>query len=121
MIGDAELFVDANGGYGVKQAIRLGRGLASDYDVAWFEEPVSSDDLDGLRQVRDACAGDVAAGEYGYILDYFAAMLQSEAVDCLQADVTGAADTPCGGRSPPWPRRIIGSSPGTAPLTFMPT
>jgi L-alanine-DL-glutamate epimerase-like enolase superfamily enzyme len=55
---------------------------------------VSSDDLQGLRLLRDrAPAGmDVAAGEYGYDLPYFRRMLQADAVDCLQADVTR-----CGG------------------------
>ena len=52
VIGDAELFVDANGGYTVKQAIRLGRTMAEKYGVTWFEEPVSSDNLAGLQQVR---------------------------------------------------------------------
>ena len=92
VIGDAELYVDANGGYGVKQAIRIGRVLFDQYNVTWFEEPVSSDDLAGLNQVRAAHDGDIAAGEYGYSLDYFASMLGSEAVDCIQADVTR-----CGG------------------------
>ena len=44
---DAELFVDANGAYSRKQAIRMGRTLVDDYAVSWFEEPVSSDDLAG--------------------------------------------------------------------------
>ena len=66
--------------------------MADDYGVTWFEEPVSSDDLAGLRQVRTRFAADVAAGEYGYTLDYFASMLDAGAVDCLQADVTR-----CGG------------------------
>jgi L-alanine-DL-glutamate epimerase-like enolase superfamily enzyme len=92
VIGDAELYVDANGGYSVKQAIRLGRIMADQHDVTWFEEPVSSDDLAGLHQVRGAYTGDVAAGEYGYTLDYFATMMHGAAVDCLQADVTR-----CGG------------------------
>ncbi len=92
VIGEAELYVDANGGYSVKQAIRLGQILADQYNVSWFEEPVSSDDLSGLHQVRDMYSGDVAAGEYGYTLGYFATMLQAEAIDCLQADVTR-----CGG------------------------
>ena len=61
-------------------------------DVTWFEEPVSSDDLDGLREVRDQVAPDVAAGEYGYDLPYFARMVDAQAVDCLQVDVTR-----CGG------------------------
>jgi L-alanine-DL-glutamate epimerase-like enolase superfamily enzyme len=88
---DVELYVDANGAYTAKQAIRLMRA-AAELDVRWFEEPVSSDDLAGLRQVRDAVAADVTAGEYGYDLTYFARMCAADAVDCLQADVTR-----CGG------------------------
>ncbi|GGP96883.1 MULTISPECIES: enolase C-terminal domain-like protein [Streptomyces] len=91
-VGDtAELYVDANGGYTRKQAVRMAAALA-DLGVIWLEEPVSSDDLTGLREVREAVAPDVAAGEYGYDLPYFARMAASGAVDCLQADVTR-----CGG------------------------
>jgi L-alanine-DL-glutamate epimerase-like enolase superfamily enzyme len=93
VIGDhVELYVDANGGYTAKQAIRLGRNMSENYGVTWFEEPVSSDNLAGLHQVRQSFAGDVAAGEYGYTLGYFARMLEAGGVDCLQADVTR-----CGG------------------------
>jgi len=88
---DVELFVDANGGYGRKQAIRV-MHAAADLDVRWFEEPVSSDDLDGLREVRDAVEPDVTAGEYGYDVYYFRRMCAAGAVDCLQADVSR-----CGG------------------------
>jgi L-alanine-DL-glutamate epimerase-like enolase superfamily enzyme len=87
----AELYVDANGGYTRKQAVRMAHAMA-EQDVTWFEEPVSSDDLDGLREVRDQVAQDVAAGEYGYDLVYFARMVDAQAVDCLQIDVTR-----CGG------------------------
>jgi L-alanine-DL-glutamate epimerase-like enolase superfamily enzyme len=88
---DVELFVDANGGYQRKQAIRV-MHAARDLDITWFEEPVSSDDLDGLREVRDAVPADVTAGEYGYDLTYFVRMCAAGAVDCLQADVSR-----CGG------------------------
>jgi len=88
---DAELYVDANGGYTRKQAVRMARAMA-EHDVTWFEEPVSSDDLDGLREVRDQVDPDVTAGEYGYDLPYFARMVDAQAVDCLQVDVTR-----CGG------------------------
>ena len=88
---DAELYVDANGGYRRKQAVRVAHAMA-EHDVTWFEEPVSSDDLAGLREVRDQVSADVAAGEYGYDLAYFNRMLAAEAVDCLQIDVTR-----CGG------------------------
>jgi L-alanine-DL-glutamate epimerase-like enolase superfamily enzyme len=89
-IGDADLFVDANGAYSRKQAIRLGQRFA-ELGVTWFEEPVSSDDLDGLREVRDTTTLDVAAGEYGYAVPYFAAMCSQQAVDVLQADVSRCA------------------------------
>jgi L-alanine-DL-glutamate epimerase-like enolase superfamily enzyme len=61
--------------------------------VSWFEEPVSSDDLDGLHVIRDrGPAGmDIAAGEYGYDLWYFRRMLEADAVDVLQADASRCA------------------------------
>jgi L-alanine-DL-glutamate epimerase-like enolase superfamily enzyme len=89
---DVEVYVDANGAYTRKQAVRLGRRMEQDHGVVWFEEPVSSDDLVGLAHVREACSLDVAAGEYGYHLAYFAQMVDAGAVDCLQIDVTR-----CGG------------------------
>ncbi|AOS63960.1 enolase C-terminal domain-like protein [Actinoalloteichus hymeniacidonis] len=86
---DAALYVDANGGYSIGQAGRLLESLR-DADVTWFEEPVSSDDLAGLASLRAPGGPDIAAGEYGYDLPYFARLLP--AVDCLQVDVTR-----CGG------------------------
>lgn len=91
-IGDqAELFVDANGAYGVAQAIRM-LHRAADAHVVWYEEPVTSDDLDGLRTVRGAVSADVAAGEYGWELWALRRLCSHGSVDCLQADVTR-----CGG------------------------
>jgi len=89
----AELFVDANGAYSRKQALEQAKKFA-DMNISWFEEPVSSDDLLGLRLLRDrAPAGmEIAAGEYGYEAGYFRRMLSAGAVDVLQADATR-----CGG------------------------
>jgi L-alanine-DL-glutamate epimerase-like enolase superfamily enzyme len=89
----AELFVDANGGYTVKQALALAERFRDEAQVSWLEEPVSSDDLEGLALVRRrAPAGiEVAAGEYGHDASYFQRMLQAGAVDVLQADVTRCA------------------------------
>ncbi|GAB3893429.1 glycoside hydrolase family 15 protein [Kibdelosporangium lantanae] len=58
--------------------------------MRWFEEPVSSDNLAGLGALREVTTVDIAAGEYGYDLPYFARM--APVVDCLQVDVTR-----CGG------------------------
>jgi L-alanine-DL-glutamate epimerase-like enolase superfamily enzyme len=86
---DVELFVDANGAYDRKQALEQAARFAVD-GVTWFEEPVSSDDLEGLRLIRDrAPAGmQIAAGEYGYDVQYFRRMAEAGAVDVLQADAT---------------------------------
>jgi L-alanine-DL-glutamate epimerase-like enolase superfamily enzyme len=84
---DALLYVDANGAYSRKQALAQAQAFR-EYGVVWFEEPVSSDDLEGLHLIRDRgpVGMDIAAGEYGYDLWYFRRMLEAEAVDVLQAD-----------------------------------
>ena len=86
------LFVDANGAYSRKQALAMAERFA-EFGVSWFEEPVTSDDLEGLRLMRDrAPAGmDIAAGEYGYDLVYFKRMLDVQAVDVQQADASRCA------------------------------
>jgi L-alanine-DL-glutamate epimerase-like enolase superfamily enzyme len=88
------LFVDANGAYTRKQALSLAETFVAESDVSWFEEPVTSDDLQGLALLRDRAPAEieVAAGEYGYDLFYFRRMLDAGAVDVLQADATR-----CGG------------------------
>ena len=93
--GDCKLFVDANGAYNVTQAIELAHCFAQQ-GVCWFEEPVSSDNLVGLDQVRRRAplGMDIAAGEYGYNAWYFRHMLDAQAVTILQADCTR-----CGGIS----------------------
>ena len=92
---EVELFVDANGAYTRKQALGHAYRFA-EYGVTWFEEPVSSDDLDGLRLIRDSGPPgmSIAAGEYGYDSWYFRRMLSAGSVDVLQADATR-----CGGVS----------------------
>jgi L-alanine-DL-glutamate epimerase-like enolase superfamily enzyme len=89
-IGDsAALMIDANGALDRKQADRMA-GQAAEFDVVWFEEPVSSDDLEGLHALRGrAPTGmEIAAGEYGYDPFYFKRMLDAQAVDVIQADAT---------------------------------
>ncbi len=82
-----ELFVDANGAYTTKQSLNLAQRFA-EQGVSYFEEPVSSDQLDQLAFIRQRIPQDVAAGEYGYDPWYFRTMLRAGAVDILQADAT---------------------------------
>lgn len=94
-IGDAYLMVDANGAYTAKQALEKAQQF-TEQGVMWFEEPVSSDNLEGLHFIREHAPEqmNIAAGEYGYNLPYFEAMFHAKAVDVIQADATR-----CGGIS----------------------
>ena len=79
---DADLYVDANGGYAAGQAVRVADRL-TEYGVTWFEEPVSSQDLAGLAAVRRQVRPDVAAGEYSWSLAYSARLIDAGAVEVL--------------------------------------
>lgn len=88
-----ELFVDANGAYQPKEALAHA-GAFADLGVTYFEEPVSMEDLPGLRLVRERLPPPIAlaSGEYATDLFDFRGLLAGEAVDVLQADATR-----CGG------------------------
>jgi L-alanine-DL-glutamate epimerase-like enolase superfamily enzyme len=89
----AKLFVDANGAYSRKQALEKSHQFA-ELNVSWFEEPVTSDDLAGLRLMRDRAPAQfqIAAGEYNYDATMARRMLEAGAVDVIQIDATR-----CGG------------------------
>jgi L-alanine-DL-glutamate epimerase-like enolase superfamily enzyme len=90
---DTELLVDANGAYRVKEGLQWARWYA-EQGVVWLEEPVSSDDLHGLAQIRREGPPGLAitAGEYGWDIFHFQGLLEHDAVDVVQPDVTR-----CGG------------------------
>ncbi len=88
-----EIYVDANGAYDRKQALKSSR-FFSEFEVTWFEEPVSSDDRAGLHLLVEQAPPSmrIAAGEYIYVLDDARLLVEAQAVDVLQVDVTR-----CGG------------------------
>ncbi|WFU11695.1 enolase C-terminal domain-like protein (plasmid) [Rhizobium sp. CB3090] len=94
-IGEAELFIDANGAFTPQSAVRFASVIKA-AGVRWFEEPVSSDDEAGLNFVRHRTPAsmEIAAGEYIYTLDDARHLIEAKAIDVLQADVTR-----CGGIS----------------------
>jgi len=106
---DVELMVDANGAYSRKQALYWAQAFAED-GISYLEEPVTSEDREGLRFLRDRGPGglSIAAGEYEWTLPELADL--SGCVDILQADVTRCAgitnllraDGICKGRNLPF-------------------
>lgn len=84
---DTALFVDANGAYTRAEAIELAHRFA-EHGVVWFEEPVSSDDLAGLRWIRERVPPgvQVTAGEYAWDAFDFRRLCEEEAIDVAQPD-----------------------------------
>lgn len=115
-----QLFVDANGAYERKQALIFAQAFA-ELDVVWFEEPVATNDIQGMRLVRNRAPArmSIAGGEYGSTLDYFRRMLESEAVDVLQADATRCGATGFMGVSAICEARHLPLSAHTAPSIHM--
>ncbi|MFZ0099125.1 MAG: mandelate racemase/muconate lactonizing enzyme family protein [Gemmobacter sp.] len=90
---EMRLMIDANHGYTVTEAIRLGRA-AADYDIDWFEEPVVPEQLSAYAQVRAGQPIPVAGGETWHTRWGHWQAIQAGAVDILQPDIAG-----CGGLS----------------------
>ena len=84
---DVELMVDANGAFTPREALRQ-TDIYAEFGVSYLEEPVSSQDREGLRFVRERAPRGIAiaAGEYAWDLAGFAAV--AGCVDVAQADVT---------------------------------
>jgi D-galactarolactone cycloisomerase len=103
---DRLLAMDANHGYDAGQAIRFGRRV-EDQDLAWFEEPVVPEDLDGYCQVKAAVRMPVAGGEAEYARWGFRDLCARRAVDIAQPDICA-----CGGFTEAWRIAALASAHG---------
>jgi Enolase C-terminal domain-like len=72
--------VDANHAYDATAAIRVGRQI-EELDIAWFEEPVPPEDLQGYRQVKSALRIPIAGGEAEFTRWGFRSILVNRAID----------------------------------------
>jgi L-alanine-DL-glutamate epimerase-like enolase superfamily enzyme len=98
---DVELMVDAGGSeqfwpHGYKWALNTARMLAN-YDVAWFEEALPPDDLEGYVELRRMSPVPIATGEVLTRRQSFRPFLERQAVDIVQPDCTK-----CGGLTEAW-------------------
>ena len=59
---DIDIMCDAHGTYTVAEAKRFCR-MVEEYNIAWFEEPVTADDKKGLAEVRSSTDIPIATGE----------------------------------------------------------
>ncbi len=80
------LMADANQGFSVNHAIRVGRAIEP-YDLVWFEEPVQAYDLAGSARVAAEIDTPIASGETEYARYGFREMLRLGAADVLMPDL----------------------------------
>ncbi|MCL6274917.1 L-fuconate dehydratase [Muricauda sp. 2012CJ35-5] len=83
---DLKLMMDANQKWDVDEAIKNIKQLAK-YDIYWFEEPTSPDDVLGHKAIADAIRPiKVATGEHCQNRVIFKQFMQADAIDVCQID-----------------------------------
>ncbi|MCG8525261.1 MAG: mandelate racemase/muconate lactonizing enzyme family protein [Opitutales bacterium] len=87
---DVRIMVDINGRWTLPQAIQYGSRLA-DFDVAWIEEPIRFDDVQGHRRLANTIQTPLALGEQLYSKDHFREFIHADAVHYVQPDVARLA------------------------------
>ncbi len=81
-----EIMVDANQAFQVDEALRRAARYEP-LDLAWFEEPMPADDLDGHVRLAAATRTPVAIGESLYSISQFRTYMASAACSVVQVDV----------------------------------
>jgi D-galactarolactone cycloisomerase len=84
--GDLEIMADVNSGYGKREALKIAH-IAEKLELRWLEEPLPSDDLIGLSELRNKVDIDIAGGENDAFTWRFRQILESKAYDIIQPDV----------------------------------
>lgn len=87
---DIKLMVDANHAYNACSAVKLARNI-EEYDIAWFEEPVPPEDLNGYCEVKRQTTIPIAGGEAEFTAYGFRRFIEKRCADILQPDcsITG--------------------------------
>ena len=86
-VGDGfEIMTDANQGFMVDEAIRRA-GRFGDLDLAWIEEPLPADDLDGHIRLTRSTSTPIAVGESMYSIRHFREYMAKGACSIVQTDV----------------------------------
>ncbi|MEO9892714.1 mandelate racemase/muconate lactonizing enzyme family protein [Aurantibacter sp.] len=86
---EVKLMIDANHAYSLREATKLSRALEQ-YNIDWFEEPVSPEYYHHYNQLRSKTTIPIAGGECEYLRYGFQTLLDNDSIDILQVDICGA-------------------------------
>lgn len=84
---DVEIFVEMHGRFTPAQAIEMARRLEP-FQPGWIEEPVPPENLRALRKVSDRVHVPIATGERIHTRHEFRELLELQAADVIQPDLT---------------------------------
>jgi L-alanine-DL-glutamate epimerase-like enolase superfamily enzyme len=85
---DVRLMADANQGWDVNYALRMGRKLEdAGIDLTWFEEPIPHDDVAGQARIAAELQTPLATGENAYAPFGFRELIEARAVDVMMPDL----------------------------------
>ena len=94
---DVGLAIDVNTGYDVATAIDVGRCLEG-YDLLWYEEPIAGDSVEGYLAIKEALPIQLSGAESLSGLHAFRDIVQNQALDIIQPDISRAGGFPEGRR-----------------------
>jgi L-alanine-DL-glutamate epimerase-like enolase superfamily enzyme len=85
---DIQIMVDANSGYqSVNEALKVAQ-ICDKYNVTWLEEPIPTDNLNGLAKIKAKSPVQIAGGENDMGIFRFEDILSKDCFDIVQPDVS---------------------------------
>lgn len=88
---DASVMIDAFARWDIDTSLRVADAIAP-HNVAWLEEPIQPDDLDGYAILAEQSTVPIAGGEHEYLADGFQTLIDRRLHAVLQPDINW-----CGG------------------------
>ena len=88
---EADVMIDAFARWDIDTSLRVADAIEP-YDVAWLEEPIQPDDLDGYATLAEKSPVPIAGGEHEYLADGFKTLVDRRLHAVLQPDINW-----CGG------------------------
>lgn len=85
---DIDIMVDANSAYkSVNEALKVAK-ICDKYNITWLEEPIPTDNLNGLARIREKSPVPIAGGENDMAIYRFEDILSKNCFDIIQPDAT---------------------------------
>lgn len=81
-----DLAMDLHGRYDASSGARIAQALEP-YDLMWLEEPVPPENVDAMREVKNATRTPICAGENLFLRWGFRDLLEKQAVDIIMPDL----------------------------------